>query len=108
MLKWLQEQHLENGQVNLLNVNWQELINVETLNIDDREPLELEQEAFVQAVRQRSQPQVSAEDAIAAMELAERIIEIIAQHPWKTNTPGSTVIEHAQQITNTDQEKVKQ
>ena len=52
--------------MDLTKVDWTKMINVESLDIDDREPLRLEQEAFVQAVLEGSRPQVAAEDAIAA------------------------------------------
>ncbi|MBN1845293.1 MAG: Gfo/Idh/MocA family oxidoreductase [Sedimentisphaerales bacterium] len=83
MVQWLRQQQDENGQIHLENAAWQDLVRVEMLNIDDREPLELEQEAFVQSVRDGSPPQVSAEDAIAAMELAEWIVREIRSHPWQ-------------------------
>jgi len=83
MVQWLQQQNLGNGPLDPLSMNWLELVNVETLNIDDREPLELEQEAFVKSVLAGTGPEVSAEDAIAATELAEQIIEIIKQKQWQ-------------------------
>ena len=87
MVEWLRQQNAADNDVGSLN--WLELVNVQMLNIDDREPLELEQEAFVKAVLEGSQPQVSAEDAIAAMELAERIVAKIRQSPWQS--PGHTI-----------------
>jgi len=96
MVEWLREQQLGDNDIDLQNMNWTELVNVETLNIDDREPLELEQEAFLQAVRDSTQPQVSAEDAIAAMELSELIIATIAKHDWQggTSTTISSIKSH--------------
>jgi len=82
MVQWLRQQQARHGDLNLLHLKWQDLVRVETLDIDDREPLVLEQEAFLQAVRDGSRPQVSAEDAIAAMELAERIVAKIKTHGW--------------------------
>ena len=81
-LQWLRDNHTDDGNVDIENVDWTDLVNVEMLDIDDREPLRLEQEAFIRAVREGSRPQVSAEDAIAAMELAERIVKVIAEHRW--------------------------
>jgi predicted dehydrogenase len=83
MVQWLRQQKNESGQIKLEDTNWQDLLNVEMLDIDDREPLELEQEAFIKAIQEGSRPQVSAEDAIAAMELAERIIAEIKNHQWQ-------------------------
>ena len=87
MVQWLQQQNLENGPIDPLSMNWLELVNVETLNIDDRESLELEQEAFVKSILEGTRPEVSAEDAIAATELAEQIIEIINQAQWQAVPP---------------------
>ncbi len=58
-------------------------MKVEELDIDDREPLRLEQEAFIAAVRNKANPVVSAADGVAAMDLAERIIAGIARHEWE-------------------------
>ena len=88
MLKWLRQQQQGDGKIDLLNTDWTKLIKVETLDIDDREPLRLEQEAFVHSVNNGSPPQVSAADAIAAMELADRIVEKINQHQWEGLCPS--------------------
>ncbi len=89
MVQWLRDQQQENGQLNVQNADWTQLVNVENLDIDDREPLRLEQEAFVQAVLEGSRPQVSAEDAIAAMELAERIVAKIGEHRWEGSSSAA-------------------
>ena len=52
-------------------------MNVEELAIDDVEPLRAEQEAFVAAVAGGTPSVVSAEDGLAAVELAERIVGAI-------------------------------
>lgn len=83
MVQCLREQMNEDGELDLQNVDWAEMVNVEMLDIDDREPLRLEQEAFVQAVREGTRPEVSAGDAVAAMELAERIQAVIREHRWE-------------------------
>jgi predicted dehydrogenase len=44
------------------------------------EPLKLELEAFVTAVRQRSKPQVDGEQATRALRLAEAILDKIQEH----------------------------
>lgn len=58
----------------LSQLNYADLVNVEELVIDDVEPLRAELEAFVSAVREGSRPVVSAEDGLAAVELAARIV----------------------------------
>ena len=47
---------------------------VEQLPIDDVEPIRAQLDAFVDAVTLRSRPVVSAEDGLAAVELAQRIV----------------------------------
>lgn len=79
MVQLLREQ---GGKIDGQGLDWTQLVNVENLDIDDREPLQLEQEAFILAVREGGRPQVSAEDAIAAMELAERIVQVAGRHQW--------------------------
>lgn len=67
----------------LLKVNWTDLLHIEKLQIDDKEPLRLEQEAFLKAVADKTQkPEVSAEEGLAAMECAEMILASIKKHKW--------------------------
>ncbi len=71
------------GKLALLTTNWTDLLHIEQLQIDDKEPLRLEQEAFLKAVADKSQkPEVTAEDGLAAMECAEMILESIKEHKW--------------------------
>ena len=71
------------GTFSLLTKNWQDLLHVEKLDVDDKEPLRLEQEAFLQAVADKSlRPEVSAEEGLAAMQCAEMIIEAMKKHKW--------------------------
>ncbi len=95
MVQWIRQQ-TEDGQIDVANSNWSELVNIENLDIDEREPLHLEQEAFVKAVAEGSRPQVSAEDAIAAMELAQRIVKVIGEHHWDGSNPAAISAEHWQ------------
>lgn len=71
------------GKFGLLKVNWPDLLHIEELEIDDKEPLRLEQEAFLQAISDRTfKPEVSAEEGLAAMECAELILESVKQRSW--------------------------
>ena len=95
VVKWVRERK-EAGDFNLLTVNWPDLLHIEELEIDDKEPLRLEQEAFLQAVsdktlkpegnpkrdKERLGTQVSAEEALAAMECAEMILDSVKKHKW--------------------------
>lgn len=72
------------NKLELLKLNWTELLHVEELDIDDREPLRVEQEAFLRAVADRSQkPEVSAEEGLAAMECAELVLAAVKKHSWE-------------------------
>lgn len=90
----LREQQSANEPIDLQSLDWTQLIHVEELDIDDREPLRLEQEAFVEAIHSGERPQVSAEDAIEAMELAETIIRVASEHEWEGRSPASFSSEH--------------
>ena len=71
------------GKLALLTTNWTDLLHIEQLQIDDKEPLRPEQEAFLKAVADKSQkPEVTAEDGLAAMECAEMILASIKEHKW--------------------------
>ncbi len=56
-------------------LNYQELVQVEELAIDDVEPLRAELESFLGAVRREHPPEVSAADGLAAVDVARRIVE---------------------------------
>ncbi len=55
-------------------------IGFEQLPVTPGEPLQLELEAFVQAVRERSKPVVDGREATAALKLAEGILDKIEEH----------------------------
>ena len=61
----------------LSQVKFDEIVQVEELQIDDIEPLRAELDSFVGAVRNRTTPEVTVEDGVAAVELATRIVESI-------------------------------
>ncbi len=72
------------GAFGLLTAGWQDLLHRETLDVDDKEPLRLEQEAFLRAAADKSlRPEVSAEEGLAAMECAAMILESMKQHKWE-------------------------
>jgi predicted dehydrogenase len=82
VVKWIRERR-EAGDFNLLSVNWPDLLHIEELEIDDKEPLRLEQEAFLSACADKAaRPEVTAEDGLAAMECAERILASVKKHKW--------------------------
>lgn len=83
ILELIREQK-EAGDFNFPTVNWPDLLHIEELEIDDKEPLRLEQETFLKAVANSEvNPEVSAEDGLAAMECAELILDSIKKHNWE-------------------------
>ena len=57
-------------------------VHVEELKVDDAEPLKSELSAFLESVRTGRSLAVSAEEGLAAMELAMAIVEAARQHRW--------------------------
>jgi predicted dehydrogenase len=72
------------GTFALLTQNWQDLLRVEKLDVDDAEPLRLEQQAFLAAVADKTlRPEVIAEEGLAAMECADMILQSMRSHRWE-------------------------
>ncbi|MFC1764026.1 Gfo/Idh/MocA family oxidoreductase [Planctomycetota bacterium] len=83
VVKWIQEQREGDG-FDMSKVNWPDLLHIEELQIDDKEPVRLQQEAFLRAVRDRAyQPEVSAEEGLAALECAQKIVARLKKHTWE-------------------------
>ena len=60
------------------------MLHIEQLDIDDKEPIRLEQEAFLKAVTDREyMPEVSAQEGLAALECAQKILASVKKHRWK-------------------------
>jgi predicted dehydrogenase len=66
----------------LAGMDFGKMVRVEPLMIDDRDPLESELEAFLQAVRTCTTPPVSAEDGVRAVRLASQIVRAVQTHRW--------------------------
>jgi predicted dehydrogenase len=82
VVEWIKEQR-ERGDFDLTSVNWPDLLHIEQLQIDDKEPVRLQQEAFLRAVRDRSfTPEVSAEEGLAALKCAQQILNAVKRHRW--------------------------
>ena len=82
VVEWIREKKREKD-FNFMSVNWPELLHIEELAIDDREPLRVEQESFLKAVSDRScRPEVSVEEGLAAIECAEMILKSLKEHSW--------------------------
>jgi predicted dehydrogenase len=83
VVKWIKE-HQKSKGFNPLSVKWADLLHVEQLRIDDKEPLRLEQEAFLRCcLDSTAKPEVSAKEGLAAMECAEMILASIREHKWE-------------------------
>ena len=82
VVKWIQERKRARD-FDMTKVNWPDLLHIEQLEIDDKEPVRLQQEAFLKAVRNRSfTPEVSAEEGLAALTCAQKIVDRLNKHRW--------------------------
>ncbi|MBM4026892.1 MAG: Gfo/Idh/MocA family oxidoreductase [Planctomycetes bacterium] len=82
VVEWIRTQR-QRGDFDPAGVNWLDLLRIEPLEIDDKEPIRLEQEAFLRAVRDRSfAPEVSAEEGLAALRCAQQILRAVKKHKW--------------------------
>ncbi len=83
LVNWIHEQR-ENPGFDIGHVNWPDLLQIEQLEIDDKEPVRLQQEAFLRAVKDPAyRPEVSAEEGLAALECAQRIVARLKKHKWE-------------------------
>jgi predicted dehydrogenase len=72
---------IRSGEIqDLTELNFADLVNIEELQIDDIEPLRAELEAFIDAATGKAPPVVTAEEGLAAVELANRIVGSIQHH----------------------------
>lgn len=62
------------GIVDPLEYMRRDLVRVEDIAMDDVEPLQAEDEAFAHAVRTRTEPLVTGEHGLRALEIAQRIV----------------------------------
>jgi len=83
VVKWIKQRQAEPG-FDFKRFNWPDLLHIEQLKMDDKEPLRLEQEAFLRAVGDAgARPEVTAREGLAAMECAELILGAIKEHKWE-------------------------
>jgi predicted dehydrogenase len=64
------------------------ILRVDQVQTEGREPLALELEDFVSAVRDGARPKVSGNDALRAMELADQILRSVNAHAWEGVAAG--------------------
>ncbi len=60
-----------------------QVLRVDQVQPEGREPMALELESFVAAVRSRSRPKVSGEDGLRAMRLADQVLRGVNAHQWE-------------------------
>lgn len=82
VVQWVKQKQQE-GAFDFTGVHWPDLLHIEQLDIDDREPLRVEQEAFLNAVADKNnRPEVTAAEGLAALKCAEEILKSVKEHKW--------------------------
>lgn len=71
--------HLEAGH-DLSDLDYTDAVNIDTLDIDDRDQLELEISDFLESVRTGNAPAADARAGLAAVRTAQRIVESARSH----------------------------
>jgi len=90
VVKWIKEKQ-DSGDFDMTTVNWPDLLHIEELDIDDKEPIRLEQENFLRAVMDREfMPEVSVEEGLAALQCAEKILASIKKNRWNEKIDYAT------------------
>ena len=87
VLKLAAERKIED-LAQLAGTDFSKLVKVEPLVVDDIDPLRAELEAFLQSVRTGAPPAVTADDGVAAVELAEQIVASLRAHCWESESPS--------------------
>ena len=60
------------------------ILEVDKVQAEGREPLALELEDFVQAIRGEKPPEVGGDEALRAMRLADQILRSLRSHSWRS------------------------
>lgn len=81
VLKLAREKNIDDLS-QMAGVDFGKMVQVEPLQIDDRDPLQTELEGFIAAIRTGDRPPVTAEDGLAAVRLAAQVVESLATHRW--------------------------
>lgn len=87
VIKFMRERNIEDLS-KFTAADYGKMVQVEPLVVDDRDALQTELEAFLDCIRTRTPPPVSADDGVAAVRLAERIVRSIKEHPWDGDPGG--------------------
>lgn len=71
---------IKRGEIeDLSDLDYTELVDVNELKIEDEEPLRAELDAFIEAATGDKKPIVTADDGLAAVEVAERIVSTMTK-----------------------------
>ncbi|MGC8625271.1 MAG: Gfo/Idh/MocA family oxidoreductase [Phycisphaerae bacterium] len=81
-LAMLQQKLAAEETPDLSNLDYTQLVHVDQLEIDDQEPLQLQLQSFLHAVRTGAEPAVTGADGTFAVDVASRITAAIARHQW--------------------------
>lgn len=82
VVKWIKERQ-NKGDFDFTTVNWPELLHIEQLEIEDKEPLKVEQESFLQSILDKDKrPEVTVAEGLAALECAEQILKSVRKKSW--------------------------
>ncbi len=83
VVEWVRE-HQVSGDTDFSDVNWPDLLHIEQLEIEDSEPLRVEQESFLKAVSDKScRPEVTGAEGLSAIECAGQILASLKEHQWE-------------------------
>lgn len=82
LIRLMRERNYEDLSQFAAQFDYSSMIKVEPLEVSDVEPLRAEIESFLNASRVGGSAAVSAEDGYAAVEMAERITEMVRQQDW--------------------------
>jgi predicted dehydrogenase len=87
VIKFMREKNIEDLS-KFSAADYGKMVQVEPLVIDDRDALQTELETFLECVREKKRPPVSAEDGVAAVRLAEAIVNSVKSHRWDGDPAG--------------------
>ena len=77
----------------LAGMDFGKLVKVEPLTIENKDALQDELETFLDCVRNKTQPPVSAEAGVQAVHLATMIVDSVNQHCWDGDANGRVGLE---------------
>ncbi len=70
------------------------ILRVDQVQAEGREPLALELEDFVQAIRTGTRPRVTGADALRSIRLADQVLQSLRSHAWEGRLDGPTGPHH--------------